>query len=364
MRYSVFLLMIAPVFAQPEITFDSAPNFLKMPEHIYLGEVAGVATNSKGNVFVYTRTGTSLTDGGSRTFSHGGSRLFEFDSGGKYLREIGIGVYGFTFAEGVRVDPKDNIWVIDRGSSMIIEFDPEGRILMTLGRKPEAVNEPARGPAPGTGGAGRGPAAGGPPGGGAAAVGAAGRGGRGLPGAGTPGDNFNRPTDVAWDSAGNIFVSDGYGNARIAKFDKNGRFLKSWGSRGSDPGQLDTPRSLAIDAKGNVYVADRGNKRIDVFDNDGTLKTTITNVGTPWALCISPGAHQYLYSSNSNEVNSLDNGEIYKLELDGKVLGKFGRAGKLEKEFGSVNEIDCRNPNQLYVGEIGNWRVQKLTLHP
>ena len=351
-------LLAAPLFAQPEIAFDSAPNFLKMPEHIYLGEVAGVATNSKGNVFVYTRTGTGLTDGGSRTFSHGGSRLFEFDSNGKYLREIGTGVYGFNFAEGVRVDPRDNIWVIDRGSSMVIEFDPEGRILMTLGRKPEAVNEPGRGPAAGAGrGAGRG-GPGGPPPGGARA------GGRGLPGAGTPGDNFNRPTDVAWDSAGDIFVSDGFGNARIAKFDKNGKFLKSWGSRGSDPGQMETPRSLAVDSQGNVYVADRGNKRIDVFDNDGALKTAITNVGAPWALCITPGPNQVLYSSDSNDVDSMDNGEIYRLALDGKALGKFGRAGKLLKEFGTVNEIDCRNPNQLYVGEIGNWRVQKLALRP
>jgi DNA-binding beta-propeller fold protein YncE len=157
-------------------------------------------------------------------------------------------------------------------------------------------------------------------------------------------------------------VADGYGNARIAKFDKNGVFLKSWGSKGTESGQFDTPDSIAIDAQGNVYVADRGNKRIQVFDNDGNFKNQIANVGAPWAICISPGSHQYLFSSNSNEVNNLDNGEIYKLELDGRVAGKFGRAGKVMKEFGSVNEIDCRRANELYVGEIGNWRVQKLSL--
>ncbi len=181
---------------------------------------------------------------------------------------------------------------------------------------------------------------------------------------GIAGDNFNRPTDIAWDAAGNIFVSDAYTNARIVKLDKSGKFIKTWGSKGSGQGQFDMPNSIAVDAQGNVYVADLGNKRIQVFDNDGNFKTQIGDVGAPWAICISPGAHQYLYSSNSNPPDSMDNGEIYKMELDGKILGKFGTAGKLAKEFGTVNEIDCRNPNVLYAGELTNWRVQKLTLHP
>jgi DNA-binding beta-propeller fold protein YncE len=118
---------------------------------------------------------------------------------------------------------------------------------------------------------------------------------------------------VAWDAAGNIFVADGYSNARVAKFDKTGRFAKSWGSTGAEPGQFNIPHSLAVDAQGNVYVADMGNKRIQVFDNDGTFKTQITNVGAPRAICISPGAHQYLYSSNSNPTEDpFLNGEIYR----------------------------------------------------
>jgi DNA-binding beta-propeller fold protein YncE len=183
-------------------------------------------------------------------------------------------------------------------------------------------------------------------------------------GAGIPGDNFNRPTDVAFDAAGNIFVSDGYGNSRVAKFDRNGRFLKSWGSRGTAPGQFNTPHTIAADAQGNVYVGDRGNRRIQVFNNDGEFKAQYLHVGAPWAVCVSPGPRQYLFSSNSNGTANMENGEIYKMELDGRVLGKFGRAGKLLKEFGSVHEIDCRNPNELLVGEITNWRVQKLTLRP
>ena len=345
MKLITLLLFVVTLSAQsiPEIPYDSAPNLLKMPPHIYMGEAAGVATNSKGNIFVYTRTGSSnVTMGGSRTFTHGGARLFEFAPNGTFTREIGQGLYGFLFAHAVRIDPQDNIWVVDEGSSMVIKFDPAGRVLLTLGRKPEAIRVPAGDAAEGGGPGGRG----------------------GLPGAGIKGDNFNRPTDVAWDAAGNIFVSDGYGNSRVAKFDKNGMFLKSWGSKGTGPGQFDLPHTIAVDPQGNVYVGDRSNKRIQVFDNDGNFKTQYTNVGAPYAICISGGAHPYLYTSNSNPSTSMDNGEIYKMELDGRIIGKFGKAGKLIKELGTVHEIDCRNPNEIFAGELTNWRVQKLVLHP
>ena len=339
-----------------EIPYESVPNFLKTPDDIYIGEAVGVATNSKGNVFVYTRTGgPSVTLGTERSFvrGNGGSRLFEFDPTGKYIREIGQGLYGFIFAHTVRIDPQDNIWVVDEGSNMVIKFNPEGRVLMTMGRKPEALFVPG-GP-PREGGPGPAPA----PAGGAAGAAPA------TPppvGAGVRGDNFNRPTDVAWDAAGNIFVSDGYGNSRVAKFDRNGKFITTWGSRGTAPGQFNLLHSIAVDAAGNVYVGDRTNRRIQVFDNNGTFKTQYLHVGAPWALCITPGPRQYLYSSNSNGTNNMENGEIYKMELDGKIIGKFGKAGKLMKEFGSVHEIDCRKDNELLVGEITNWRVQKLLL--
>ena len=380
LRFSITALVAcaAPLVAQtgaPDIPYDANADLLKLPETIHLGEAAGVATNSKGHIFVYTRTGASHASvGTSRTFYKSGSRLFEFDQTGKFVREIGQGVYGFNFAQAVKIDPQDNIWVVDQGSSNVIKFDPEGRILLVLSRKPEAIAvRPAAGRG-GPGGEGRGGpppegrGAGGPPpeaGRGAPAAGG-GRGPAGPPGSGIPGDSFVRTGGVAWDKDGNIYVADGVatgaGNARVAKFDKDGHFIKSWGQRGSEVGQFNSLRGIALDAQGNVYVADAGNKRIQVFDGNGTAKAQITSVGTPAAICITPGAHQYLYASNSNDAESLDNGEIYKLELDGRIVGKFGRAGRLPKEFNMVNAIDCRSENELLIGELANWRVQKVML--
>jgi len=308
----------------PEIPYESVPNFLKMPPNLYLGEGIGIATNSKGHIFVYTRS--------QRT------RLFEFDQNGTFVREIGEGLYGFVFAHAVRVDPQDNIWAVDEGSNMVIKFNPEGRVIMTMGRRPEPPDA----------------LAGAPP----------------APDPANPGKYiFNRPTDVGWDADGNIFVTDGYGNSRIVKYDKNGKFITQAGTKGSEQGQLNLPHSMAMDAKGNAYVADRSNRRIQVFDNDLKFKAIYDNVGTPWELCISPGPHQYLFSSNTfpdNNDYSLAavTGEVYKMELDGTVLGKFGKAGKQLGEFSGLHEIDCRNPDVLYISEIQLWRAQKLMLHP
>jgi DNA-binding beta-propeller fold protein YncE len=361
-----------PASAQeaPEIRFDSAPNPLQLPADIYLGEVGGVATNSRGDIFVYTRTGhPTITIGTSRPFAHGGSRLFEFDRSGKYIREIGKDSYGFMVASQVRIDPSDNIWVVDEMTNMVMKFDPQFRVAMLLGRKAENVNVPAGG------GRGRGNAENAPAGGGRGrgnaenaetpARGGGGRGGRGnANGAGQPTDLFDRPTDVAWDSSGNIFVADGLGNARIAKFDKDGKFVKSWGQKGTATGEFANVRSIAIDAQGNVYAADGGNRRVQVFDNNGNFKTAFTNVGNAQALCLTKGANPVLYVSNSNPPDDIDrDGEIYKMRLDGTIIGKFGRAGKLSKEFGTVNAVDCSSENTLYVAEIGNLRVQKLLLH-
>jgi sugar lactone lactonase YvrE len=309
----------------PEIPFESVPNFLKLPPNLYLGESMGVATNSKGHIFVYTRS--ALT------------RLFEFDQNGAYVREIGEGNYGFEFAHSVRVDPQDNIWVVDEGTNMVIKFNPAGRIVMVLGHRPDAVAgalATTNGPAPAA-------------------------------------EKYilGRPTDVAWDPQGNIFVSDGYTNHRVVKYDKNGRFLRQVGSEkpGSEPSQFNTPHGIAVDAQGNVYVADRANHRMQVFDNNLVLRAIYDNIGDSWTVCISPGPHQYLFTSNSNPNGNAPgswdvSGEIYKMELDGTIVGKFGHASKEFGGFQVVHMMDCRNPNEIIVAEIESWRVQKLLLKP
>ena len=313
-------LLHAQQSAAPEISYDSAPNLLKLPADLYLGEAAGVAVNSKGHIFVFTRSAQS--------------RLFEFEPGGKFIREIGKDLYGFSFAHTVRIDKDDNIWCVDEGANMAIEFNPEGRVITLYGRKPESVE-------------------------GATPL---------APGATPPPPNpafaafsnrlFNRPTDVAWDAAGNSFFGDGYGNSRVVKYDKDGNWVKAWGQRGTGPGEFHTVHSIATDAKGHVYVGDRENNRIQVFDGEGTFIKEWTNIGAPWAICITPGPNQVLYTSDSNK------GRIYKVDLNGNILGAFGKPGKQLGQFGWVHEIACPSENTLFVGELLNWRVQKLSLHP
>ena len=334
----------------PEISFDSAADPLKFPANISLGEAAGVATNSKGDVFVYTRTGhPTISIGTARPFAHGGSRLFQFDKTGKFIREIGQDSYGFLVAQQVRIDPQDNIWVVDQMSSMVIKFDPNGQMQLLLGRKSESE----RPSCPQLDVAQR---------------------------CWTPWRTWRtrrtsgrRPAERCFSAA----HRRGMGCGRQHLCSRWLWQLPAWRSstrtasssdpgvpEGAENGQFDIVHGIAIDAQGNVYVADTGNKRIQVFDGDGNFKTQISNIGAPAAICITPGAHPYLYSSNSNPPENIDaDGEIYKMELSGKIVGKFGRAGKLPKEFGTVNAISCRSDNELYVGEIGNWRVQKLTLH-
>jgi hypothetical protein len=152
-------------------------------------------------------------------------------------------------------------------------------------------------------------------------------------------------------------------------YSAEGRLIGSWGSPGAGPGQFNLPHGLQVDEKGNVWVADRTNIRYQVLDNNLKPIRELTNLGVGWTLCISPGPHQYVFHSNSNPngnllLNGEATGEIYKTELDGTVLGKFGKPGKVAPGFQVVHMMDCRNPNEIILGEIESWRVQKLILKP
>jgi sugar lactone lactonase YvrE len=322
---SAFPQVAATAFnSAPDLAYEPVLGFFKAPPGDYMGELQGVATNSKGHTFAYFR--------GPQT------RLWEFGPDGKFIKEIGRGFYGFQFAHSVRVDPQDNIWTVDEGTNVVTKFNPDGtKVLMVIGHRPSQADGPYATP--------KGP--------------------------NVPDGKYTlcRPTDVAWDLQGNIFIADGYCNNRVVKYDKNGRFLAQNGSEkvGKGENEYNLPHGLQVDHQGNVYVADRGNARYVVLDNNLKWKTSYNQYGSAWSDCISEGPHQYLFVSNSNPNGNAPGswkigGQIYKMELDGTVVGKFGRAGKMAPGFQVVHMMDCRNPNQIIVGEIESWRMQKFVL--
>ena len=348
----VLMLLAAPSFAQqrvPDIPFDSVPNFLKLPAGMNFGEVPGVAVNSKGHVFVFTRSNSA----NGPAYAPAAAQLLEFGPKGEFLREIGKGLYGWSFAHSVRIDKDDNIWAIDKGSDMIIKFNQAGQVVWVFGRRKESADseskpwehvEPPLPPVDGL---------------------------------------FRQPTDVAWDSDGNIYISDGYVNSRVAKYDSHGNWVKSWGEMGTGPGQFRLPHAIAVDRNNNVYVGDRSNRRIQAFDTDGKFLRMFTIdvppdpttravngntptgarlaavVGAPNSICITPGANQVMFVGESTYP-----GRIFKVSLDGKVLGVIGRSGRELKQFSGAHALACPSENEVYAAETSNWRVQKLLLHP
>ncbi len=352
-----------PTVNPPLIPFDSVPDHLKNSPDMNFGEVLGVAVNSKGHILVLNHPG-SATSG--PMYGNATTQLLEFDQAGKFVREVGHGVYGLGYAHGVRYDRYDNLWVVDKGTNAAMKFNPAGYVTMNLGRRPEGPDDPNELYFRGNG------------------LGRAGGEGRAAPQ--HVDGNFRGPTDIAWDSDDNIYISDGYTNSRVAKFDKHGNWVKSWGSRGNggqhaneNPGQFNTPHNIGIDRQNNVYVADRGNRRIQVFDRDGTFQRFILvnapydkkrhpvlgnpnpnppDETQPWTICITQGPTQYLYTSDSEP------GRIYKLSLDGKILGMLGESGHELGQFNWIHGLACPSENELYVADMNNWRVQKVILHP
>ncbi len=257
----------------PEIAYESVPNFLKFPPNIYLGEGIGVATNSKGHVFVYTRSGDT--------------RLFEFDQNGAYVREIGAGLYGFTFAHAVRVDKDDNIWTVDEGSNMVIKFNPAGRVVMVIGRRPDAVDELVA------------------------------MSGQGI-GAAPEQAVLVQPSDRRRLGRAGQHLRHRRLRRRSRGEVRQERPLHQVGRHRAATARRSCrlPHTMAMDAAGNIYIGDRSNARVQVWDNDLNPKAIYDQVGSPWAVCISPGPHQYLFVSNSVP----DNGDSRAARADRRDL--------------------------------------------
>jgi hypothetical protein len=304
---------------QLQVTEEILP--LTIPDHT-IGETEGVSMNSKGHLFVYSRTGK----GGS---ARGGTaaELFEFDQNMKFVKMLVPDSYGASFAHSVRVDKYDNIWFVDEGSSMIVKLDPNGAVKMNLGRKPEAIDYLERFLERGEKDTER----------------------YTLGGVGT----YNRPTDVTWDAQDNIYISDGYGNSRFVKLQKDGTWVKAVGTHGSGMDQFNTPHGIASDGQ-NIYVADRGNNRIQVYDTNMTYKASYTGVGAPWSVQVTS---KYIYSGDGT-------GKIYRLDHSGKLLGWVqtslgqGQSGCL------IHELHAVSDTVLIKGSCSEWNVEKITFKP
>jgi DNA-binding beta-propeller fold protein YncE len=294
-----------PRATAPQIPFRVVEDFFQIPDTIWLAEAVGVALNKKGHIFLLNR---------------GNYPLLEFTPEGKFVRSLGEGSPIWHAAHSVRFDAQDNMWIVDSANNLVVKFNPKGRIEQGLGRRREPWVWETHGieraiPAPAS---------------------------------------FYHPTDTAVGPDGSTYVADGYGNSRIAKFSREGLLVKHWGERGTRPGQFNTPHSIVIDANQNLYVADRQNDRVQVFDTEGTFKQEWKLDGPPWSLCITPGPNQVIF------VGSV--GRVYKMGLDGKVLGTLGKLGRLPGWFDSIHALACPDEKTLYLAQEFSYRFDKIVL--
>ena len=282
--------------------YIAVPNPLPVPDAAAMGASSDVAFDSKGHLYVLSRGTQPLT---------------EFDENGKFIRAFGEGL--FTRSHGIRIDKDGNIWATDVGAHTVMKLSPQGQVLLTLGTKGKAGewNEAAQSRL------------------------------------------FNEPNDIVFGNNGDLFITQGHtpgagkGDPRVLKFDKNGKFIKTWGGKGTEPGKFDVAHGIAIDAKGLLWVTDRENQRIQIFDQDGKYIREVKYAGLPCSLDIGS---QYIYMVNGFA------GQLLRMDLDGKVLAAVGKPGAAGTwgEFGEAHFIAVSPKGEIYVADSVNRAVQKF----
>ena len=292
--FAVSLFAFAEVKQGPPLPYKVVENWAQLPAGWNFGECSGVDVDKDDNVWVFNR---------------GAHPVMQFDKNGKLLQswlEVPV-----KSSHGLRVDADGNVWTIDVEAHRLIKFSPQGRMLMFIG---------------GVGGAA---------------------------GKEDTKDAFNRPTDVTFAPNGDLFVSDGYINSRVIKYNKSGDYLTQWGRKGTGDGEFNLVHDVALDSQGRLYVADRNNSRVQIFDQSGKFLGKWTDVGTPWGL---------YYVDREKAIFMCDgvNDRIVKLNLDGQIQGVLGSHGKIAGKLDFPHQLAVDSTGAIYVAEIKNWRVQKF----
>ena len=283
----------------PELDYVVSPTSVTLPAGTTMGATAAVAFDSNGHLWVLAR---------------GATAFFEFDAGGAYLRSFGQAM--FTRAHGLRIDRDNNLWATDVGAHTVMKVSPQGEVLLTLGTKGQA--------------------------------------GMWDEAAGTR--LLNQPNDIAIAANGDVFVIQGHtpgpnGDARVLKFDRTGKYLTQWGGKGNGPGQFQVAHGAAIDAQGLLWVMDRENQRIQVFDASGTFVREMKYAGLPCSVDIGK---QYVYMANGFA------GQVVRLDLSGKVLAAMGRPGKGPGEFGEAHFLAVSPKDEIFVADSVNGALVKF----
>jgi DNA-binding beta-propeller fold protein YncE len=270
--------------------YKPVPNWLQLPKDFKFGLATAVATDKDDNLFIFHR---------------GAKPIAVFDKNGKFLRSWGDDNH--VDAHGLRIDHDGNVWTTDLSTHLVIKYDPMGKVLMTLGTKNKS---------------------------------------------GKRKDRFDQPADVAVSPDGDIYVADGYGNSRVVKFTKEGKYVKEWGSKGKQPGQFNLVHAIFLDNKGRVYVGDRENERVQVFDTEGKFLEQWRDCGAPYGLFLEGGKRMLLADGRANQVRILD--------LSGKIQARFGEKGTEPGQFLMAHGICADSQGVIYVTEGDGERVQKF----